>query len=447
MDNVKKNVSLKVERSRKFLLFIPVLVFPFMTLMLWALGIIRTPDASGKEKAEIGFNLNLPNPKLGGDSNWNKLKFYEKADKDSARYKSLMKSDPLYQLTAEKEQSLFDTGYLIPDYNAVSSIRKPLYDPYPYELKGRKDPNEEKVYRKLDELNKELRKTEALDVGEPFNASVRSSATTGINSPEIDRLESMMQQMQSGENGDPEMERINGMLEKILDIQHPDRIKHKLKTEKEMEQKGVFAVSANTNPDNISFFGNSLSEEIRVTNDSLPYGNSWGNGTGFYSISDKRAISDEQNAIRAVIPEAQILITGSTIKLRLVDAIHVNGIIIPKGQFVFGTAALDGERLTIEINSIRYKNNVLPVSLAVYDTDGMRGIYMPGTITRDVAKQSTDQAIQSIGIASLDPSLGAQAATAGITAAKSLLSKKAKLVKVTVKSGYEIFLKDNKQAN
>ena len=42
----------------------------------------------------------------------------------------------------------------------------------------------------------------------------------------------------------------------------------------------------------------------------------------------------------------------------------------------------------------------------------------------------------------------AQATTAGIQAAKGLLSKKIKLVKVTVKAGYRVLLKDgNKHEN
>jgi hypothetical protein len=45
----------------------------------------------------------------------------------------------------------------------------------------------------------------------------------------------------------------------------------------------------------------------------------------------------------------------------------------------------------------------------------------------------------------MDPSLGAQAASAGIQAAKTLISKKVKLVKVTVKAGYQVLLRDNNQ--
>jgi hypothetical protein len=46
---------------------------------------------------------------------------------------------------------------------------------------------------------------------------------------------------------------------------------------------------------------------------------------------------------------------------------------------------------------------------------------------------------------SLDPSLKAQATATGINAVKNLLSKKAKLVKVTVKAGYKVLLKENQQ--
>jgi Protein of unknown function (DUF3714). len=50
--------------------------------------------------------------------------------------------------------------------------------------------------------------------------------------------------------------------------------------------------------------------------------------------------------------------------------------------------------------------------------------------------------LQNIDASVLDPSLAAQAANTGIQAAKSLLSKKAKIVRVTLKAGYKVLLKD-----
>ncbi len=99
--------------------------------------------------------------------------------------------------------------------------------------------------------------------------------------------------------------------------------------------------------------------------------------------------------------------------------------------------------MKISIASIHYRDNILPVSLEVYDLDGLAGIYVPGSVSRDVAKQSTDQAVNSIGMTTLDPSLAAQATSAGIQAAKTLVSKKVKLVKIAVKAGYRVLLKDN----
>jgi conjugative transposon TraM protein len=120
---------------------------------------------------------------------------------------------------------------------------------------------------------------------------------------------------------------------------------------------------------------------------------------------------------------------------------------IPSGNFVYGLATLNNERLQIEISSIRYGNSIYPVKLQVYDLDGLRGVYIPGAITRDVAKQSADNSMQLMELSSMDPSLKGQAAAAGINTVKSLLSKKVKMVKVSVKAGYRVLLYNNSLSN
>jgi hypothetical protein len=98
----------------------------------------------------------------------------------------------------------------------------------------------------------------------------------------------------------------------------------------------------------------------------------------------------------------------------------------------------------VTVSSIRFRQVLYPVSLQVYDMDGLPGIHIPGAITRDVAKESADQGISSMGLTALDPSLAGQAATAGIEAAKTLISRKIKLVRVSVKAGYQVLLKNTK---
>lgn len=82
------------------------------------------------------------------------------------------------------------------------------------------------------------------------------------------------------------------------------------------------------------------------------------------------------------------------------------------------------------------------MNLQVLDQDGLAGIYEPGSITRDVVKESAGEGVSGIGAVGIDPSLGAQAASAGIQMARSLVGKKVRMVRVVVKAGYRVFLKD-----
>jgi len=160
----------------------------------------------------------------------------------------------------------------------------------------------------------------------------------------------------------------------------------------------------------------------------------------------KHSVANEEtngNTIQAVVHEDQTLVSGAVIKLRLLDAIYVNGKMIPKGSFVYGTCALNNERLDIKIASIRYLNNIFPVALSVYDLDGMEGLYVPGSIGRDAAKNGMGDAVQSMQLMSMDQSVGTQAASAGIEAAKGLFNHKVKQIKIKVKAGYQVLLKDS----
>ena len=130
--------------------------------------------------------------------------------------------------------------------------------------------------------------------------------------------------------------------------------------------------------------------------------------------------------------------------MRLSEDIFISGTLIPAGNFVYGVCSINGERLKIDINSVRYGKRLYPVALGVYDLDALEGIRIPGAITRDAVKDGSDRALQSVQLMSLDPSIGAQAASAGVEMTKGLLSKKAKLIRVTVKAGYPILLVDEK---
>jgi hypothetical protein len=53
--------------------------------------------------------------------------------------------------------------------------------------------------------------------------------------------------------------------------------------------------------------------------------------------------------------------------------------------------------------------------------------------------------LQGLGFNTVSTSVGLQAASLGVEAAKSFLSRKVKQIRVTVKADYQVLLKDSKQ--
>lgn len=148
----------------------------------------------------------------------------------------------------------------------------------------------------------------------------------------------------------------------------------------------------------------------------------------------------------ASIANDQVLQNGSMIKLELNSSIKVGGTSIPAGTPIFGLVQCQPERLHIHISTIHFRNEILPVALNVYDLDGAEGIYAPGSQLNDWAKESAGGAMQSTDLGISGFSLSSQVAAAGIGAAKNLFSKKVKQVRISVRAGYRVLLR-NSQSN
>jgi hypothetical protein len=193
-------------------------------------------------------------------------------------------------------------------------------------------------------------------------------------------------------SGDARVGQLNAMLDKVIRIQHPE----------EARQKAAAGM---------------------MTDELLP--------------ADSGA-----NTIGAVVASDQTLVAGATIALRITDSIKVNGRVWPAGQLVYGTVAINNDRMLVHISSLREDRSLFVIDLQVYDLDGIAGIHIPGVLSRDVAKQSADQGVSSLNVLEADPSLGAQAANAGIQTVKSFVGRKVKQVRVSVRAGYQVLLRE-----
>jgi conjugative transposon TraM protein len=420
---MKEKHSAKFLRQRKMMLVLPVLIIPFVTMGFWALGGGQGQTKNNLADNNKGLNLQLPDANLKDDKNADKLSFYNEADADSLKRDELLRNDPYYKdsIINRRNTLMSDTGNLPSTTPLYSGLNQSPYN-------KTADANEQRIYQKINEINKQINQP---DNSTQTNSNPNQPATNNDSneqfSNEVDRLQDMMQQMNGSPEADPEMQQLNGTLEKILDIQHPDRVKEKLKEKSLKSKEQIFIITKQFVKNNISL---------------LDTGKSKRNAENKFFGVEEDADSEEQNTVEAVVHQTQTLVNGAVVKMRLLNDIYLNGSLVKKGNFVFGIAELNDERLEININSIRNNNSLFPVKLEVFDMDGLAGIYIPGAISRDVAKQSADNGLQLMELTSMDPSFKAQAAATGINAAKSLLSKKVKQVKVLVKAGYKVLLRD-----
>lgn len=177
-------------------------------------------------------------------------------------------------------------------------------------------------------------------------------------------------------------------------------------------------------------------EFIQAYNQPRNYGFNTAVGDGYATA---------KNTIRACIHQDQTIMDGQTVKLRLLEPLQAGNLVIPQSTIVSGTGKVQGERLDILVSSIEYRGNLLPVELAVYDSDGQKGLSVPSSLEQEAAKEALANIGGGLGTSiSFAQSAGQQIAmdvTRGLMQGGSqYLAKKFRTVKVHLKAGYELML-------
>jgi conjugative transposon TraM protein len=403
-------------KERKFLVVMPLLIIPFLTMAFWALGGGKQSASAFENSNAQGLNATLPQAQFKDQKAQDKMGVYQTVKTDSVSSSNSGVSESFV-----KSMGLDATKAGHTDSATQRSTANLTGGPTVADV------NEAKIQAKLAAINQQINQPEQPNYGGGSASSPQSAA-------DVKRLELMMKAMNgNGGGNDPEMKQLTQMLQQINDIQNPGNANSRSRSQSLKNHQRVYPVLAASDDDD----DNNTNSQMSVQYASYDGG---GKSKKHHSAGSGPVAG---NTIQAVVHEDQTLVSGAVIKLRLEDGIYVNGRMIPKGSFVYGTCALNNERLEIKIASIRYLNNILPVSLSVYDLDGMEGLYVPGSIGRDAAKNGVGDAVQSMQLMSMDQSVGTQAASAGVEAAKGLFNHKVKQIKVKVKAGYEVLLKDS----
>ena len=175
---------------------------------------------------------------------------------------------------------------------------------------------------------------------------------------------------------------------------------------------------------------------IRAYSQPRNYGFNTAVGTG-YAMG--------RNTIAACIHQDQTVMDGQQVKLRLLEPLQAGNLTIPRNTVVSGTGKVQGERLDITVSSVQYQGNILPVELAVYDNEGMKGLCIETSLEREAAKEAMANIGGGLGTSiSFARSAGQQVAmdiTRGLMQGGSqYLAKKFRTVKVHLKAGDPLML-------
>ncbi len=157
-----------------------------------------------------------------------------------------------------------------------------------------------------------------------------------------------------------------------------------------------------------------------------------------------------KNTISACIATDQAVIDGQSVRLRTLEPMWIGNSLLPKNTSIVGVARLQGERLEIKIENIEALGCIMEVDLSVYDSDGQEGINIPNSMESDALHEIGANMGSTMGSSiNLTTNAGAQLVSdvgkGLINGVSQYLNKKLRTVKVHLKSGYKIMLKQNEQ--
>ena len=104
----------------------------------------------------------------------------------------------------------------------------------------------------------------------------------------------------------------------------------------------------------------------------------------------------EPNLIKAIVDEDVKAVDGSRVRLRLLDDIEINEIIVPKGTYIYALmSGFGSQRVKGNVKSILVNDELIKVNLSLYDTDGLEGLYVPGSSFRETTKDVASGAMSN----------------------------------------------------
>ena len=149
--------------------------------------------------------------------------------------------------------------------------------------------------------------------------------------------------------------------------------------------------------------------------------------------------------VRACVAQTQIIRAGSTVQLRLLEAVRIDGVTIPRNTPLYGLATISGMRLQVVVSSVEYGGRIFAVEAVAYDLDGQPGLNVPNSRERTALKEALASVGQTAGTSvnvtrSAGQQMLSELARGGLQASSQYVAGKLREVKITLKANHQLLL-------
>lgn len=160
----------------------------------------------------------------------------------------------------------------------------------------------------------------------------------------------------------------------------------------------------------------------------------------------------EPKLIKAIIDENVKATDGSRVRLRLLDDVEINEHVVKRGSYLYATmSGFSSQRVKGSINSIMVDDELVKVSLSLYDTDGLEGLYVPSSQFRETSKDVASGAVSgnmnmnTSGTGNSFSQWGMQAVQNAYQKTSNAIGKAIKKNKVKLKYGTFVYIINSKE--
>ena len=162
----------------------------------------------------------------------------------------------------------------------------------------------------------------------------------------------------------------------------------------------------------------------------------------------------EPNLIKAIIDEDIKAVDGSRVRLRLIDDIEINEVVVPKGSYIYALmSGFGSQRVKGNVKSILIGDELIKVNLSLYDTDGLEGLYVPNSSFRETTKDVASGAMSNTSTLTSNNGTtgnslsqwGTQAIANAVQKTSNALSKAIKKNSAKLKYGTQVYLINGKE--